>query len=285
MLKMHLEARKRCYNHPHRLSEATCERCKLTLCGECIVEYEGARLCASCQRELADAKALKPTFRDQVREQVRSFTTGLIVFAVLGVLVVGAFLFFRPHLDRPLTPEELARFRYALAGSFETPDGVNVTSPLLEGKIVSSTSEAEGYPTTNLINEYALDGWPGWRSTNADLPQEVVIATANPAAIEKVILTNHPTEPVASYVKEFEVLVSTEGPGSGYTSVGRWSMQPNAEPQTFTFPKTVANYIKLRIISRQGESAYTSLAEFNAFVVPEKPFGPGSGTPSPSPTS
>ena len=281
MLRMHLEAKKRCYNHPHRLSEATCERCKLTLCAECIVEYEGARFCANCQRELADAKALKPTFRDQVREQVRSFTTGLIVLAVLGVLVGGVFLFFRPHFDRPLTPEELARFRYAIAGTFETPDGVNVTSTLLEAKIVGVTSEAEGYPATNLINEYALDGWPGWRSANADLPQEIVVQTGNPSAIEKVILTNHPTEPVASYVKEFEVLVSTEGPDRGFSSVGRWAMEPNAEAQTFTFPKTMATYIKLRILSRQGDSPYTSLAEFNAFVVPEKPFATGSATPSP----
>ena len=279
MARIHVEAKKRCYNHPHRPTETLCERCKLSLCNECVVEYEGARLCASCQRELADLKALTPTFGERVRESFRSFTTSLIVVGVLGVIVVGMFFIVRPYIDKPLTPEELARFRYAAGGSFETPDGVNVLSTVLEGTVVSASSEAEGHVARNLINEYAGDAWPGWRSTDAQLPQEIVFAARETALIEKVILTNHPTEPVESYVKDFEVLVSTEGSESGFTSVGQWTLQANAEPQAFTFPQTAAHYIKLRILSRQGESPYTSLAEFNAFVVP---FRPGMPTETPA---
>ncbi|MBI2940644.1 MAG: hypothetical protein HYY04_09425 [Chloroflexi bacterium] len=283
MLKIHLEAKKRCYNHTHRLGERVCSRCKLSLCDECIGSYEGAEVCTACQRELEAAKALIPTFGERVRGSALSLVRGIIILAVLVGIGAAVFLFLRPRLDKPLTPEEWARLRYAASGSFETPDGIHVTSPILDGSVVRVTSEAPGYEAKNLINEFWMAGWPGWLSADAELPQEIVVRPRDATVVEKVLLANHPEEPEASWVKDFEVLVSNERPDAGWVSVGRWRLEPTAEPQRFTFEKRPARYIMLRILSRYGDSPYTSLAEFDVFLVPARLGGAPAETPTPRP--
>lgn len=281
MMRLSLSDKKHCYNHPHRETVLICDRCKVSYCADCLVEVDGAKLCANCRSELAAALAAIPTFREKVEGWGRSLAIGVIVLGVLGAIGSGIFLFYRTNLERPLTPEELARFRYAMSGTFETPEGIMVTSTVLGSSVVSATSEDPAFPAKSLINEYTGPGAPPWRSTSASFPQEVVIQLGNPSSVEKLILTNSSTEPPDTYVKDFEVLVSQVGPSSGFTSVGRFQLAPTTDPQKYAFPVVQASYIMLRVLSNQGSTAYTSLDEFDAYVVPDNPLGPPK-TPEPA---
>lgn len=282
MLRAHLGARKRCYNHPHRETLLTCDRCKTPYCEDCLVQYDGARMCAVCIQELEAAKAAQLTFRERVVQSIRSLGTTLIVAAVVVAVLGGVFFLVRPYFDRPITPEEMARFRYAIAGSFETEEGVNVSSTVLGARVVSATSAAEGYPAKQLINEYTGPGITPWRSADATFPQEIVVEFQDVSGVSKVILRNNPDEPPETYVKAFEVLLSTEGPDTGYKSVGQFQMEQNAEAQRFEFTPTPGRWVKLRILGNYGSSAYTSLDEFNSYVVPANPLAsPSAATPAP----
>lgn len=283
MLRAHLDARKRCYNHPHRETTLTCERCKTAFCEECLIEHDGARVCATCLRELEEAKAAELTFKERVLQSLRSLGTGLIVAVVAIGVLGGLFFALRGLFDRPITPEELARFRYAVAGSFETDEGINVSSTVLGAKVVSWTSAAEGFPAKQLINEYFGPNVPPWRSADATFPQEIVVEFQDTSAVQKVNLVNSVSEPPETYVKDFEVLLSTEGPDRGFTSVGRFRMEQNSELQRFEFKPTPGRWIMLRILSNYGSQQYTSLDEFDSYVVPVNP-AKGQQTPASSPT-
>jgi hypothetical protein len=280
-MRPNLTDKKYCYNHPHRQTALICDRCKVPYCAECLVDDDGTKRCANCRSEIAAAIAAIPTFGDKLRAWGRSFLVGFIVLGVLGGIGFGLFTLYQDNFARPLTPEELARFRYAMTGSFETAEGVNVTSTVLGAKIVSATSDDPTSPAKSLINEYTGPGAPPWRSTSATFPQEVVISLENPSPIEKVILTNSSTESPDTFVRDFEVLVSATAPDSGFKSVGRFVLAPIADPQSFTFPLAQGSFVMLRVLSNQGSTAYTSLDEFNAYVIPDNPLGPPR-TPTPT---
>ena len=291
-MRVHLETKKHCYNHPHRDTVLACERCRISYCPDCLAEYDGSKLCATCIRELADAKAAIPTTRERLADFGRRLKVTAIVLVVVGLISAGLFQVYRGSFERPLTPEELARFRYAMSGTFQTPEGINVTSTVLGAAIASETSQDPAHPAKSLINEYTGPGAPAWRSTSATFPQNVVISLDQVSSVEKVIFTNNPSEPTDTYPKEVEVLVSNQGPDKGFTSVGSYQLAQTTDPQKFTFPTVQASWIELRILSNYGSTAYTSLDEFNAFNVPDSsivqpsPNGganPAAGTGAPSP--
>ena len=280
------QTKKRCYIHPHRETELACERCRTAYCPDCLVDHEGAKLCPNCIRELEDARAALLTPRQKVAKFGRQLGVIAIVIGVLGVVVVGLFFAYRQNFDRPLTPEELARFRYAMTGSFVTEEGVNVTSTVLGAKIVSATSDDPAHPAKSLINEYTGPGAPAWRTTSAEFPEEVVIGLDQPSSVEKVIFTNNPSEPADTYPKDVEVLLSLQGPDSGFSPAGHFQLEQTTDPQKFTFPIGQALWIKLRVLSNFGSTSYTSLDEFNAFTVPDSPAGgptPTAGVATPTP--
>ena len=283
MLKAYSDSRNRCYIHPHRVAELKCARCKTGLCAECSREYRGERLCERCVSELKLIEASKLTFSDRVRLFFRSLRNTLITIAVIAVVCGGVFYLFRGLMNQPITPEELARFRYAAAGSFQTPEGINVNSTVLGAKVVSFSSQRPGYEASHLINEYAGPEYPGWRSANATFPQNIVVEHQNAAVIQKVILTQQPNEPRSTWVKTFEIDVSTKGPNQGFKKVGEWTLKQKSGPQIFTFPPVPSKWIRLRILSNDGSTTYTSLAEFDAYVVPQNSFG--SPAPATSPTA
>lgn len=283
MLKAYSESRNRCYLHPHRPADQKCERCKTGLCDECIHEYRGQRLCQHCVEELDFIEASKPTFADRVRGFFRSLRNTLIVIAVIAVLCGGIFYLFRDLMNQPITPEMMARFRYAASGTFDTPEGVNVNSTVLGAHLVAFTSQRPGYEATHVINEYVGTSYPGWRSASATYPQDIVVEQQNVSAISKVILTQQPDEPHDTWAKDFEIQASTEGPDRGFVTIGRWQMRQIEGPQRFTFAATQSKWLRLRILSNYGSSTYTSLGEFDAYVVRNNPFGP-QFTPEVSPT-
>lgn len=291
-MRVHIETKKRCYNHPHRETELSCERCRISYCPECLLEYDGAKLCAPCVRELEAAKAAIPTPRQRIAAFGQRLKVTAIVLVVVGLVGAGLFQLYRGSFERPLTPEELARFRYAMSGTFQTAEGINVTSTVLGAKIVSATSQDPAHPAESLINEYTGPGAPAWRSTSAAFPQDVVIGLDQQSTVEKVIFTDNPSEPADTYPKEVEVLVSLQGPDRGFTSAGRFTLTQSTDPQKFTFPGVEALWIELRVLSNYGSTAYTSLDEFNAYNVPDNaivqpsPNGasnPAAGTGAPSP--
>lgn len=273
MLKAYSDSRNRCYLHPHRTAEQKCDRCKIGLCEECVHEYRGQRLCEHCVEELVYLESTRPTFADRVRGFFRSLRNTLIAVAVIAAIGGGLFYAFRGLMNQPITPEQMARFRYAAAGTFQTPEGINVNSTVLGAKVVAFTSQRPGYEASHLINEYAGPDYPGWRSADASFPQDIVVEQQNVSAVSKVILTQQPNEPKDTWAREFEVQASTVGPSSGFVTIGRWQLRQVDGPQRFTFAPVPAHWLRLRILSNYGSTQYTSLAEFDAYVVPQGPKG------------
>jgi hypothetical protein len=263
---------------------AASEICKRGMCEECARERGEAQLCELCQSEVDERQRIEhPPIEERVRRAGHSLRNLLIGLAVVGVLAVPGYYVVKNLMSTPITPEEFARFRYAAAGSFETPEGVNTLSTVLGGRVLSATSAEEGYPERRLIDEYVGAGFPGWRSADASLPQEVVFQTAQPTRIEKLVLTQQPTEPIETRVREFEVQVATVSPDGPWRTIGRWTLEPDDEPQRFLIdPSAETVYIKLRVLSTNG-GPYASLGEFDAYVLPKGPFGqaspPAKGTP------
>ncbi len=271
MLKMYADARNRCYLHPHRAAALKCDRCKTGLCSECVREYQGQHLCENCLNELELAEASKPTLGDRVRGSLITFRNAVIVVGIVVAVCGGVFYALRGTLNQPITPEQLARFRYAASGSFQTAEGTNVNSTVLGAQVVSFTSQQVGFEAFHLINEYVGDGYPGWRSADATFPQEVVVQSQGLTAVSKVILTQQPGEPTDTLVRDFEVDVSTQDPNPTWVIVGHWQAQQIGGLQRFTFPGAPTKLIRLRILSNYGSTQYTSLGEFDAYAVAASP--------------
>lgn len=276
MVRAAADARNRCYVHPHREAEVKCERCRAPLCADCVQTLGGQNLCGRCVEELAFIESSKPTFAQRVREFFTSLRNGVIFAAVLVAILGGLFLVFRPLLDKPITPEEMARFRYAAAGGFQTPEGINVNSTVLGAKVVSFTSQRAQFEAFHLINEYVGDAYPGWRSESAAFPQDIVVQVSQASGVSKVILSQQPGEPAETDARLVEVDASPQSATGGWVTLGRWELKDTLGPQKFTFEPASAKYLRLRILSNYGSHDYTSLAEFDAYVVPQ------TGLPTPA---
>ena len=263
-----------CVNHPHRSGERMCARCKDRFCEACFPNTEPQAVCERCAQELADIEfALHPPLRERIRRASLSLRNAIIGLAVLALLAIPGYFVVRDLADIKLTPEEWARFKYAAAGTFQTPDGVMVYSTVLGGQVVSATSESPPNEARRLIDEYWGEGYPGWRSATADFPQEIVIAAPSPTRIERVILAQDPRAPEDSRAREVEILVSTTGPDREFTSVALLALLPDLEPQRFEIGPAPAVWIKLRVLSNFGSREFASLHEFDSFYVPEGPGG------------
>lgn len=273
MIKAYSDARNRCYLHPHRQAEHKCERCRTGLCDECDRTYLGRHLCQHCIDELELKEALKPTFGERVRESLTNFRNGSIVAILILAIAGGAFYLFRNQLNTPITPEEMARFRYAASGGFQTPEGVDVNSTVLGAKIASFTGQRVGFEAFHLINEYTGPEYPGWRSADVSFPQDIVVENSQSTQITKFILYQQGVEPRDTWTRRFEVDASTAGPDRGFVPVGSWELTQSVGPQRFMVDATAAGWLRLRILSNYGSGAYTSLDEFDAFVVSQGPGG------------
>jgi hypothetical protein len=224
-------------------------------------------LCERCLDEVELAIASRPTFRTRLIDNLISLRNGAIVVAVVVGVCAGVFFLFRPLLSQPITPEEFARMRYAVSGSFQTPEGINLNSTVLNAKVAAYSGDRPGYEVKHLINEYTNPDYPGWRSANATLPQDIVVEHDQNAETSKVILYQQTSEPPATMAKDFEIEVSDVGPNQGFQPVGRWQLTQAAGPQKFTFPAARGKWIRLRILSNYGNTDYTSLDEFDAYTV------------------
>ncbi len=272
MIRANLEARHQCHLHPHRPATEYCQRCRRPLCDECKHQYGDLDvICETCRNELEMADQMRLTPRERVLQSLISLRNTIIGIVVFAGLFGGGFFILRDNLDIELTPEELARFRYAMTGNFTTEEGINATTTVLGAVVVNATSERTDHDAGRLIDEYHGPNFEGWRSADVSFPQEIVVQLTDRLTPDKVILSNHPTEPVDSYVKDFEVLLSTESPDGPWQSVGRWTAEQRPEIQRFTFETAPASFAMLRVLSNYGNREFTSLTSFELYVTVDDP--------------
>ena len=279
MLRAASETRLRCTDHPHRRATRQCARCKQGYCDECAGRFGDGTVCDRCQEEIDEKRRIEhPPVEERVRRFGVSLRNTLILIAILGVLAIPGSQLVKYMVETPISPEEFARFRYAAGGTFETPEGTNMTSTVLGAKVVSATSNQPGYEEKRLIDEYVGPGYGGYRTAEGGLPAEIVIQVANPTKVEKLHFQQHPAEPRETWARDVEVLVSMESPEGPFVSIGRFTLAQHEEIQRFLLPGPAdVAWVKLRILSSYG-GAYASLGEFNTFVLPRGPFGMGTPT-------
>ena len=297
MLRAYLNDAKRCYLHGHRIVTTQCARCRTPYCNECLTERtEGVfgRLvqqderhpeplfCERCIEELEAIEAQeawrhRPLWQRLIpsRAQINRVA---IYAAVILVILVPIAIAARSAANTPISPEELARVKVGLVGGFQTAEGTNFLSQVYGGRYVRASSPAQpDHDPARLIDTWTTPDIPGWRTRDATFPQEVVFVLPALLRVDKVILRPHPNEPPETWVKDFEVLASSQSATEGFASVVRGSLtvdearkalDPDAADQPrFTFPEVTARWIMLRVLSNQGSRDYTSLAEFEVYWV------------------
>jgi hypothetical protein len=293
-----LADQKPCYNHPHRLVRTSCARCRTALCEECLTRRTDdvfARVvatdekrpqplfCARCVEELEALAAAEAYKRRPLYQRLRPTQAGVsrvaIYLVVVAVILVPLGLLVRNMAATVLTPEELARMKFGLVGTFQTPEGTDFLSQVYGGSFIHASRPSQpDHDPSRLIDTWATERLPGWRSKDASFPQEMIFALPRPLAINKVILRAHPAEPERTWVRDFEVLVSTQSADAGFAPVtrgtldvqrARAALEPDARTlQRFEFGDTNAHWVMLRVLSNQGDDGYTSLGEFEVYWIP-----------------
>lgn len=274
MIRAAAEARLRCSDHPHRRATRQCARCHRPMCEECAVKLDVDGLCEPCASELAELDRIQniPT-RERVRRFGVSIRHAMIFFTIVGAIVLAIALSMRSLLESPLTPEELARFRYAATGTFETPDGVNVLSTVLGASIYWASAQEPGHEAKRLIDEYAGEGYGGFRAPAASQPVDVFADTGQPTRIDKVIIRQQPGEALADYARAVELYAATASSDGPWQIIGRFELTQTLEPQKFPLGDArEARWLVIRFVANFG-GANVTLGEFNAFAPTRGPLG------------
>jgi hypothetical protein len=297
VLRAYLVDTKRCYLHAHRTVHTQCARCKTPYCDECLTrrtdgifanvvaqdeKHPEPLFCARCIEELEalgqiEAQRHRPWWQ-RIQPSRAALNRAAIYLVVAAVILVPIAFAARSAANTPLSPEELARVKIGLTGGFQSVEGTNFLSSVYGGTFVRANAPSQpNHDPTRLIDTWTTPDVPGWRSQAASFPQEMVFQLPATLKIDKVILRPQPDEPTDTWVKDFEVLVSTKSANDGFASVtggsltveeARKAIDPEAADQPrFEFPETEAKYVMLRVLSNQGSSAYTSLAEFEVYWV------------------
>jgi hypothetical protein len=296
VVRAYLTDEKRCYDHPHRVVKTACARCKAAYCDECLESRTDglfARIiarddrgpaplfCARCVEEVEALAALEAERKRPLHQRLRPTRAGLhraaIYLAVAAVIMVPLAYGVRSLSEATLTPEELVRIRFGLLGGLTTSEGTNLVRAIIGGNFDRASGPSRpGHDPGRLIDSWATAEIPGWRSQDATLPLDLVFALPSKTTISKVILLPQPSEPVDTWVKEFQVLVSADSPDSGFVSVvtgsldaaaARAAVDPDgkSDPPRFEFPAATARYVVLRVLSNHGSLDYTSLGEFEVY--------------------
>ena len=243
MLRAYLTDTKRCYIHAHRSVDTQCARCKTPYCGEClerrsdgafvrVVEQDEKHpeplFCTRCVEELEilgaeEAFRHRPLWQRLIPSEATVRRTAIYA-AVAAVILVPLGFAVRSVASTTLSPEELARFKIGSMGGFQSMEGTNFLSTVYGGKYVRATAPAQPeHAPTRLIDTWVTPEVPGWRSQDAALPLDLVFELPNTLKVSKVILRPQPDEPAATWVKDFEILVSTKSASEGFQPTARGS--------------------------------------------------------------
>jgi len=201
----------------------------------------------------------------------RMLTSFLIFGFLLSAGVIPAVLALRTTQEEGIEPELVRRIQVGLQqGSDLDGEGFDLLELVNGGELLSITSTAEGDHGPNRLQDGLFDPqFTAWRSAGPDFPLTAIYQVRFRTPVRKVVIWNHPQEPEASYVREFEVLASLEDPRThpdALVSIGRFTAAAPELKLVFDVDTPVPiRYAVLRIISTFGAADYASAAEIGLF--------------------
>jgi hypothetical protein len=121
----------------------------------------------------------------------------------------------------------------------------------------------------NLVRQRAAVS-SGWRSGAGAFPQQVGYELRGTASVDRAAFRHTLAAPSDSWANEVGLLLSTEGPDTGFYTVGRWTLARTTEPQEFRFWATPARYVRVCIYSNYGNRDSVSLGAFALGLVTDE---------------
>ena len=201
----------------------------------------------------------------------RTLTSFLIFGVLLAAGVIPAVLALRTTQQYGIEPEVIRRIQVGLQQqSTLDGEGFDLLELVNGGELLSITSSAEGDHGPNRLQDGLFDPqFLAWRSAGPDFPLTAIYQVRFRTPVRKVIIWNHPEEPEASYIREFEVLASLEDPRThpdALVSIGRFTAEAPDRKLVFDVDTPVpVRYVMLRIFSTFGPADYASASEFGVF--------------------
>lgn len=219
------------------------------------------------------AASRRPTPRNIWRALTSSRTlTSFVIFGfLLAAGVIPAVLALRTTQEEGIEPELVRRIQVGLQqGSNLDGEGFDLLELVNGGELLAITSTAEGDHGPNRLQDGLFDPqFNAWRSAGPDFPLTAIYQVRFRTPVRKVIIWNHPQEPRASYIREFEVLASLEDPRThpdALVSIGRFSAAAPDLKLVFDVDTPVPiRYAVLKIYSTFGAAEYASAAEIGLF--------------------
>ena len=221
------------------------------------------------------AASRRPTPRNIWRAVTSSRTlTSFLVFGLLlAAGVIPAVLALRTTQEEGIEPEVVRRIQVGLQQSSDLDgEGFDLLEIVNGGELlaISSTADAEGDHGPNRLQDGLFDPqFTAWRSAGPDFPLTAIYEVRFRTPVRKVIIWNHPDEPEASYIREFEVLASLEDPRThpdALVSIGRFTAEAPDLKLVFDVDTPVPiRYAMLRIYSTFGSADYASASEIGLF--------------------
>ncbi len=275
MAKILLREQYACYNHPHRRTTNRCDRCGTVYCDECLTargEQEFCRQCATAY-DAIQARRQRP-FLEKLKDFAPKRSSVLFSLGFLLLIVVVGFAFGRVISQVTLEPEEAARVARAFRGTLQTTEGLNLVEAIVGGQVLAATGErGEG----DHVAKRLVDGWadpqvPDWRSADAAFPQEIVFAierqvlAGGQAFSNTVTLQASELSPPETWVRDFQVYVSSESAEGPWEEVGAFTLAESPLLQRFTYETRPTWYVRIVILSNYGSTDYTSLAEVGVYL-------------------
>ena len=219
------------------------------------------------------AAGRRPTPRNVWRflTSSRALTSFLVFGFLLAAGVIPAVLALRTTQEEGIEPEVIRRIQVGLQqGSNLDGEGFDMLELVNGGELLAITSTAEGDHGPKRLQDGLFDPqFTAWRSAGPDFPLTAIYQVRFRTPVQKVIIWNHPDEPEASYIREFEVLASLEDPRThpdALVSLGRFTAQAPDRKLVFDVDTPVpVRYVMLRIISTFGPADYASASEIGLF--------------------
>lgn len=139
------------------------------------------------------------------------------------------------------------------------PAPKNLALPANGGTFVLFTSRAPNAQVSLLVDNKTDNA--GWRSKDAYLPQDFVLAFDGDrvAQVEKLVLNPKTTHPKPAWPTNFVVAVSRVSPLEGFEDVGQFTLLPEPREQEFKIDRA-ARFLKIRL-TKNGGGQFTSLGE------------------------
>lgn len=286
-----------CEDHPHRPAVDRCDECRRLFCGDCLERAGSRRLCRNClgaqairDAAIAGGRGLDTRVADAWRRWSREFVAAgllLVVLATIGLSSArsASVASRRAFADVPGVIARISTERYC-AGGHETLSAVAETGPTPGGKITEtgaavaevlrllpdqgddSAKDAIGSSTANHFDPMNLvrsrgPASLGWRSRSEALPQQVGFELRERSTVDRVAFWHARSNAPSSWAHDVALLLSVQGPDSGFRLVGRWTLGPTSDPQQFALEVSApARFVRICLLSRHGSSEFVSLGGF-----------------------